>query len=92
MDREKIMEEFLKKKKKGSKLWGALNRLLYYGAISVDDLESEPFNSKNGEEIIKVIKRFCNDNRHLGVDLVYINKQNEITKTSYREYFLKEVV
>ena len=91
MNKEMIMETFAATHKKGSKIWGCLKYLLYYGAIDVRTLSEYPICSNAANKLIQLIKEFFEENKELGVVLDYEWKQNEKTKSRYKEFFLSEV-
>lgn len=90
MDKDLIMKVFTETHKKGSKVWGAFKYLIYYGAIDVRTLSEYPICSNAANKLIQIIKEFCEENRELGVLLNWEWKQNEKTKSRYKEFYLEE--
>lgn len=91
MEKERILEVFAAQHKKGSKVWGAIKYLLYYGSVDVRTLSEYPICSNAANKLIQIIKEFCEENTELGVKLNYEWNTNPKTKSRFKEFFLEEV-
>lgn len=90
MNREEILKEVEKTHKRGSQVWGLIKHVLYNKSFSIRQISEKPFCFNAPNKIKQKVMNYFDLHKDLGYVLAEEWTINPITKTRFKEFWLKE--